>query len=628
MVCNCEQLIFLIRVQSSSGVKRVECNDDETTSQFINKVKDAFQFDSQSDFYVYKDRSKSTSSIIPSLERKALKDYGLKHGDLVFLEVRKDKRTNDVTNNDVAHTNSKNSVIITPDLLSISSSQIEDEIDTNLWKESGLIERNRDQKTCKHGLKMKCVHCTPIEPYDEAYLKEHNIKHMSFHSYLRKLTDGVDKGKFAPLEDINCKVKPGCKRHLPYPVGICSACLPNAVTLNRQVYRHIDNVVFENASIVERFLNYWRTTGHQRVGMLYGYYDQHKDVPLGIKATVVAIYEPPQESTRDVIKMQLPEKNISLVNRIAQQLGLRRVGWIFTDLVPEDIKKGTVKHTRRADTYFLSAQECLMAGYFQTIHPNPCRVSSNGFFGSKFVTICATGDKDNQVHMEGYQVSNQCMALVRDNCFLPTKDAPELGYVREGSKEQYVPDVFFKEKDNFGNEITKSARPLPVEYLLVDVPVSAPVEQRFTLNPLKNKDPFPVENRFIEGHLQDFSALTHYLNQFTSDQFLEAMSDFHLLLYLATNETLPFNEAIDPLLTAIKKNDREAAEEWKKSDKWATVEQLILAQSAETGSPSTSNANTGNLSPPRNRDTQWSCKYCTFENLESSPNCEMCGLPK
>jgi nuclear protein localization family protein 4 len=52
--------------------------------------------------------------------------------------------------------------------------------------------------------------------------------------------------------------------------------------------------MFENASLVERFLNYWRTTGHQRVGFLYGRYEAHADVPLGIRATVAAIYEPPQ----------------------------------------------------------------------------------------------------------------------------------------------------------------------------------------------------------------------------------------------------------------------------------------------------------------------------------------------
>lgn len=55
-----------------------------------------------------------------------------------------------------------------------------------------------------------------------------------------------------------------------------------------------------------------------------------------------------------------------------------------------------------------------------------------------------SGDKTKQVHMEGYAVSAQCMALVRDNCLIPTKDAPELGYVRESTDKQYVPDVFYK----------------------------------------------------------------------------------------------------------------------------------------------------------------------------------------
>ena len=44
------------------------------------------------------------------------------------------------------------------------------------------------------------------------------------------------------------------------------------------------------------------------------------------------------------------------------------------------------------------------------------------------------------------KVSNQCMALVRDNCLVPTLDAPELGYIRESTNEHYVPDVLYKVK--------------------------------------------------------------------------------------------------------------------------------------------------------------------------------------
>lgn len=51
--------------------------------------------------------------------------------------------------------------------------------------------------------------------------------------------------------------------------------------------------------------------------------------------------------------------------------------------------------------------------------------------------------------MEGYAVSAQCMALVRDNCLVPTKDAPELGYIRESTDKQFVPDVYYKVSDIF-----------------------------------------------------------------------------------------------------------------------------------------------------------------------------------
>lgn len=54
--------------------------------------------------------------------------------------------------------------------------------------------------------------------------------------------------------------------------------------------------MFENHTIADRFLDFWRKTGNQRMGYLYGRYTEHKDIPLGIRAEVAAIYEPPQVS--------------------------------------------------------------------------------------------------------------------------------------------------------------------------------------------------------------------------------------------------------------------------------------------------------------------------------------------
>lgn len=62
----------------------------------------------------------------------------------------------------------------------------------------------------------------------------------------------------------------------------------------KQKYRHVDNIMFENHTIADRFLDFWRKTGNQHLGYLYGRYTEHKDIPLGIRAEVAAIYEPPQ----------------------------------------------------------------------------------------------------------------------------------------------------------------------------------------------------------------------------------------------------------------------------------------------------------------------------------------------
>ncbi|XP_058797778.1 nuclear protein localization protein 4 homolog isoform X2 [Phymastichus coffea] len=646
---------IILRVQSAEGTKRIETYPSDTISQLFEKIHDAFDLRSFG-FGLYKQRNQKDELI--SSCSKTIQSAGLKHGDMLYLAPVNGAVIWDTPSISSASNNvSSEPMDITPStskgppgqpIMNNSarplSTPVEDEVDQQLWKLNGKIQRKRDEKFCRHGANACCVHCSPLEPFDEAYLKAQNIKHMSFHSYLRKLTAGVDRGKFLQLEDISCRIKTGCKDHPPWPKGICSKCQPNAITLNRQTYRHVDNVVFENAHLVERFLNYWRITGHQRIGYLYGRYEIHSDVPLGIKTVVAAIYEPPQESTKDSIVL-LPDEKEAIVDELAQFLNLKKVGWIFTDLIADDVKKGTVKHVRNIESHFLSAQECIMAGHIQNKIPNPCRFSPSGYFGSKLVTICVTGDDKNQVHMEGYQVTNQCMALVRDGCLVPTKDAPELGYVIESSDKQYVPDVYYKEKDSYGNEVSRLARPLPVEYLLVDVPASTPLTPQFTFFANDNITPFPVENRLIDGQVQEFSSLCTYMQQFSPDQFLEAMSDFHLLIFIACMEMLPLKDHMDPLFEAICTKDRQKAASWSCSEHWATVEQLISATSS--AGPSSRSTMFGNDSSgltsrgvgtsstrsvpsddSRAEQTLWTCSHCTFLNPADISTCDMCSLPR
>lgn len=99
-----------------------------------------------------------------------------------------------------------------------------------------------------------------------------------------------------------------------------------------------------------------------------------------------------------------------------------------------------------------------------------------------------------------------------------------------------------------------------MEYLLVDIPVSTPLEPIFTFkSESSGVRGFPIENRQVvfscgfltcfiyrsflhrnvDGHLQDVHALASYLKQFGPRRFLDAASDFHFLIYIATMDVFP-----------------------------------------------------------------------------------------
>jgi len=566
-------------IRSSEGRKRLQISATSSGTSLKSQIKALINTDE--DFVVKKDINGKPGLEVKFISTSTISSLRLKNGDVLYVTPKAGKRfVSEDTDENVGNGNmstsgsstslaSMTSIKSSNNNFSIPFSVEEDPVDVELSKLDGMVPQKKTSRCSKEcvtaGSNQACIYCAPREPYDPEYLRENGIKFMSFHSYLRKLKR--EKTKFASIEDINLKIKPGCAKGCTWPESICSACQPNALTLNRQTYRHVDHIEFESPSIVDEFLAYWRTTGSQRAGHLYGRYEKFTQTPLGIKAVVVAIYEPPQECSRDHVRL-IPDENEGRIDAVAKGLGLARVGWIFTDLVSDS--SGQVKHFRNIDSHFLSSQECITAGFFQNKFANATKLSSNGKHGSKFVTVCVTGSKDKQVHMEGYQVSNQCMALVRENVLLPTKDAPELGYVRESSSKQYVPDVFYKEKDKYGNEITKMGRPLPVEYLLVDIPVATPKTpvQTFSTG-------FPVENRPMEGHLQDFAALASLKQKMPN--LPEFFRDFHLLIYLGTQTIQPLSleQELGPLLSALRDEKTELVYDWAESSHWRNIELLM-----------------------------------------------------
>ncbi|KAK6008886.1 nuclear protein localization protein [Ostertagia ostertagi] len=422
---------------------------------------------------------------------------------------------------------------------------------------------------------------------------------MSFHAHVRKLTSGHGKGSQLkrPLENIRCTIDLNC----PAPQTVSERSMYEVQTASDDI---------ESPDIVNDFLNFWRTTGNQRIGYLIGKYQPFSDVPLGIKATVAAIYEPPQSCSPDGVQL-LDDPHEDAVDQLCNWLGLKRVGWIFTDLWSADRVKGTVHCTRHKHAFFLSAEECITAGYLQSLYPNVTEYCSDRYFGSKL----SHGDEQEQVNFHGYQVSNQCTALVEAQLLCPTNH-PELAYIREKplTESQYLTDVQFTEKNQYGAEVLKDARPLPVEFLLVDVPTGMPKEPQYTFSPPPPVARFNIENRDSMGTTQGGANLSAYCAEYSLNQFLEQATNFHFLLYLMTNNLVQMSEVeMQVLCTAVCTQDREAAIEWaRETVNWQQLVALCHEQGRSNESAVTST---------------WSCKHCTFENTEQRPDCSMCGLP-
>lgn len=421
-----------VRVQTRAGVKKVEVEKDDKLKVLYDKLFAIIKAD-RDKCLLYK--SRKMLEPVPCSDETVLV-FGIEHGQMLCLKEPK--------------------CSLQPVKVAVEQNLNveEDAVDKELWRDDGRISGNE----CKS--KIFKVENLALEPWDEGYKKEKGIKLLSFHSFMR---EKLSKEKSFKLENqkVALRKNTGSQtslRDLPPPMTLC-----------RQKFRFVDNIVFENKEIVDKFLEFWRKSDAQRMAYLYGTYTKFEDVPLGIKAEVKALYEPKQKNDTNNYTI-LKDANLNIADKIAKTLGLQRVGWIFTDLI--ELQRGKVVYTRNSSTYFLSAKECIRAGHLQNIHPNKCRYASEESYGSKFVTVVASGNEENQISFEGYQISTQGMSIVADKCLLYKNETPELGYLRKSDSEHYVSDVYYKEKDEYGNIVSKKADHFSIGYLLTEVTVA------------------------------------------------------------------------------------------------------------------------------------------------------------
>ncbi|KAH7650331.1 nuclear pore associated (NLP4) with N-terminal ubiquitin domain [Cryptosporidium bovis] len=288
--------------------------------------------------------------------------------------------------------------------------------------------------------------------------------------------------------------------------------IPPSVTLKHQPYRHVDHLEMMNLTEAMKFVDYWKSTLgmlKQRVGWMYGYYREDSSYPMGIRAVMEAIYEPPQEGSFGSDGSLILENDTfkPSVDAIANSLGLECLGLVFT-------------HNERDE--LLTSQEIITLGKLQlsslkTTHYTRYPVNT---FVTCTIAPCKSIQGGDPVP-NAFSVSDLGLAFLRDGIIDETKIGDKMHIpVRDGEKGELLPQIL---------ENGKSTKKFDAHWLVVRINESAPIQPK----PFFSSTQFPRENRVVSQKPGDVSEFIKNRLASCPPTSYELLNDFHLLLYIA-----------------------------------------------------------------------------------------------
>lgn len=165
--------------------------------------------------------------------------------------------------------------------------------------------------------------------------------------------------------------------------------------VTRQENPHCELVSFDRdcANAFQNYVNESLAFAVKRAGFMYGTVSEEGKVEVDF------IYEPPQQGTEEHLAILRDPDEEKLVEAIAVGLGMRRVGFIFTQTISQDKKD-----------YTLSNREVLQAAEFHA-------ESGLKEWVTALVKLEVNEDGGADVHFEAFQMSDTCIKLYKEAWF-------------------------------------------------------------------------------------------------------------------------------------------------------------------------------------------------------------------
>ncbi|PIN20639.1 Nuclear pore complex, rNpl4 component (sc Npl4) [Handroanthus impetiginosus] len=256
--------------------------------------------------------------------------------------------------------------------------------------------------------------------------------------------------------------------------------------ITRQEKAHCELVSFDRdaANMFQRYVSESLAFAVKRGGFMYGTVSEEGKVEVDF------IYEPPQQGTEQKLILLRDPDEEKVVEAIALGLGMRRVGFIFTQTISQDKKDYTMSNAEILQAVELHAEGDLKE------------------WVTAVVKLEVNEDGGPDVHFEAFQLSDMCVRLFKE------------GWFEQEIKEEVDPKLSIMKKDVVVGG--KDTREVDNDFFLVVVKIfdhQGPLSSTF---PIENRNNAPVTMNALKNHLDRTRNLP----------FVKRISDFHLLLFI------------------------------------------------------------------------------------------------